>query len=113
VLALMPHAAAMVGHGGSGSTLIALAAGVPLALVPLFVDGPANARRVAGIGAGIELERGLAGTSGLAGAVRALIADPRYREAAGRVAEEIRALPPVDHAVDGIVATVQGRALAA
>ncbi len=31
--AVMPHAAAMVGHGGSGSTLAALAAGVPLALV--------------------------------------------------------------------------------
>ena len=49
---VMPRAAAVVGHGGSGSTLTALAAGVPLALVPLFVDGPENARRVAGAGAG-------------------------------------------------------------
>ena len=49
---VMAHASAMVGHGGSGSTLMALAAGVPLALVPLFVDGPTNARRVAELGAG-------------------------------------------------------------
>jgi UDP:flavonoid glycosyltransferase YjiC (YdhE family) len=107
--ALMPHTAAMVGHGGSGSTLIALAAGVPLALIPLFVDGPANARRVAEIGAGIEL----AGTSGLAGAVERLVGDPRYREAAGRVADELRTLPPVDGAVDDIVATARRRELAA
>ena len=56
--AVMPHASAVVAHGGSGSTLTALAAGVPLALVPLFVDGPANARRVAELGAGIALEDG-------------------------------------------------------
>jgi hypothetical protein len=89
--------------------LIALAAGVPLALIPLFVDGPANARRVAEIGAGIEL----AGTSGLADAVERLVGYPRYREAAGRVAAEIRTLPPVDGAVDDIVATARRRELAA
>lgn len=51
----MPRAAAMVGHGGSGGTLSALAAGVPLALLPQFVDGPANAIRVAELGAGIVM----------------------------------------------------------
>ena len=50
---VMPRALAMVSHGGSGSTLTALAAGVPQAFVPLFVDGPANAERVAALGAGI------------------------------------------------------------
>ena len=40
---VMPHTAAMVGHGGSGGTLAALAAGVPIAFRPQFVDGPANA----------------------------------------------------------------------
>ena len=54
--AVMAQASAMVGHGGSGSTLMALAAGVPLAFVPLFVDGPANARRVAELGGGIALD---------------------------------------------------------
>jgi UDP:flavonoid glycosyltransferase YjiC (YdhE family) len=49
----MAHAGAMVGHGGSGSTLMAMAAGVPLAVVPLFVDQPYNARRVAALGAGL------------------------------------------------------------
>ena len=89
----MPHAAAMVGHGGSGSTLAALAAGVPTAFVPQFVDGPANAERVAALGAGIV-------ATDLAQAVHALLEDRSYRDAAERVASEIRALPPVDDAVE-------------
>jgi UDP:flavonoid glycosyltransferase YjiC (YdhE family) len=89
---VMPRAAAMVTHGGSGSTLMALAAGVPQAFVPLFVDGPDNAERVAAAGAGI-----VAGD--LAADVWALLDDPRYRNAAGAIAGEIRALPPVDDAV--------------
>ena len=54
---VMPHAAAMIGHGGSGSTLAAMAAGVPLGVLPLFADQERNARRVAEIGAGLHLER--------------------------------------------------------
>ena len=93
---VMPRAAAVVGHGGSGSTLIALAAGVPLALVPLFVDGPENARRVADAGAAIVV----GDAADLAGAVRRLLDDDGYVRAARGIAEEIRALPPIDAAVD-------------
>ena len=92
--AVMPHAAAMVGHGGSGGTLAALAAGVPLALTPLFVDGPANAERVAALGAGIVATRCRPRPCTSCSASR------RYRAAAERVADEIRALPPVEDAVE-------------
>jgi UDP:flavonoid glycosyltransferase YjiC (YdhE family) len=95
--AVMPHAAAMVGHGGSGSTLTALAAGVPQVLVPLFVDGPANARRVAELGAGIALEGGPEAAIGRA--VREVLEMPRYSWGAGLVAAEIAGLPPIDGAV--------------
>jgi UDP:flavonoid glycosyltransferase YjiC (YdhE family) len=90
---VMPRAAAMVGHGGSGSTLAALAAGVPQAFIPLFVDGPANARRVAELGAGL-----VAGD--LAADLRALLEDPFYRRGAAAIADEIRALPPVEDAIE-------------
>ena len=90
---VMPHAAAMVGHGGSGGTLAALAAGVPIAFLPQFVDGPANAARVAGLGAGIV-------ATDVAAAVHELLEDPAYRAAAERIAAEMRALPPVDAAVE-------------
>jgi UDP:flavonoid glycosyltransferase YjiC (YdhE family) len=92
--AVMPHAAAMVGHGGSGGTLAALAAGVPVALQPQFVDGPANAARVAELGAGIVVD------GDVAGAVHALLEDAAYREAAEDVACEIRTLPPVEAALE-------------
>ena len=96
---VMRTAAAMVGHGGSGSTLSALAAGVPQALVPLFVDGPANAARVAELGAGIALDGPAAVAAELAPAVRRVLGDPAHRAAARAVADEIAALPPVDDAV--------------
>jgi UDP:flavonoid glycosyltransferase YjiC (YdhE family) len=92
---VMPQAAAMVCHGGFGTVRAGLAAGVPMAVVPLFADQHHNARRVAELGAGIELE---AGAGGLADAVERLLAEPSYREAARRVAEETRRLPTVDTA---------------
>ena len=89
----------MVGHGGSGSTLAALAAGVPQALVPLFVDGPVNAARVAELGAGVALDGADAVAGELAAAVAAVLGDPAHRAAARAVADEIAALPPIDDAV--------------
>ena len=93
--AVMPHAAAMVGHGGSGSTLMAMAAGLPLAVVPLFADQPINAARVAALGAGIALD----GVGELATAVRALLTVPAYRASARAVAAEIAAHPPIEKVV--------------
>jgi MGT family glycosyltransferase len=93
--AVMAHASAMVGHGGSGSTLAAMAAGMPLAVVPLFADQPENAQRVADLGAGLRLD----GLAGLGEAVAALLEDPSYREGARAVAAEIAALEPVERAV--------------
>jgi UDP:flavonoid glycosyltransferase YjiC (YdhE family) len=92
--AVMPHAAAMVGHGGAGSTRAALAAGVPSVVIPGFADQPRNAARVAALGAGIALD----GLAGLGDAVRRLLADDAYRAAARRVAAEVAALPSVDEA---------------
>lgn len=97
--AVMPHVAAMVGHGGSGSTLTALSWGVPLALVPLFADQGTNARRVAEAGAGVVLEGGPEAISGLSKAVSRLLDNPSYRAGAARVRDEIAALAPVDDTV--------------
>jgi UDP:flavonoid glycosyltransferase YjiC (YdhE family) len=101
--AVMAHASAMVGHGGSGSTLAAMAAGLPLAVVPLFADQPENAQRVADVGAGLRLD----GVAGLGEAVGALLEDPSYREGARAVAAEIAALPPVERAVDVLAAIAE------
>src|SRR4029079_3980757 len=93
---VMPHTAAMICHGGSGTVRAGLAAGVPLAPLPLFADQPFNARRVAELGAGVTLDR----ASRAGDAVRWLLADPAYRKAAQRVAAATQRLPTVDRAVE-------------
>ena len=100
---VLGHAAAALVHGGSGSTLGALAAGVPLAVMPLFADQPQNARRVAEVGAGVAVEPNRddldATVSPLREAIRSVLETPSYGERARALAEELRALPVVDHAV--------------
>jgi UDP:flavonoid glycosyltransferase YjiC (YdhE family) len=106
--AVMAHASAMVGHGGSGSTLAAMSAGMPLAVVPLFADQPDNADRIAELGAGLRLD----GVSGLADGVTALLSEPEYRLRAREVADEIAALAPVEDAVGLFEEIAEGAALA-
>lgn len=95
---VLPHAAAIVSHGGSGTVTGTLAAGVPAVVVPFIADQYDNARRVTELGAGLTLEAD--DIVRLPDAVRALLADGTYREAAGRVAAEVRALPIVDTATE-------------
>jgi UDP:flavonoid glycosyltransferase YjiC (YdhE family) len=100
---VLGHAAMAVVHGGSGSTLGAIAAGVPLVVVPLFADQPQNARRVAEVGAGLSVEPDREApdlsTGPLHDAIETVLADPSYGERARALAEELRAQPPVDDAV--------------
>jgi len=53
--ALLPHVAALVHHGGIGTTAEALRAGAPQLVVPLAHDQFDNAARVAAMGAGASL----------------------------------------------------------
>jgi hypothetical protein len=104
---VLAEAALVVAHGGSGTTFGALAAGVPLVVVPLFADQLVNAERVAAAGAAlvIEPERGAArgmGTLGpqhrprLRAAIETVLGEPSYACAARRIADEMRALPAID-----------------
>lgn len=53
--AVLPHVAVVVSHGGMGITQKAIAAGVPLLVVPFGRDQPEVARRVTEAGAGVRL----------------------------------------------------------
>ena len=96
---LMPHAAAMVGHGGFGTTLAGLAAGVPMVVVPLFADQPYTAARVEAVNAGVALEGGPAAVGGLGAALHQVLDGDWYRAGAQRVAEQIARLSPASEAV--------------
>ena len=90
------RADAMVGHGGFGTTLGALLAGVPQVVVPLFADQPYNARRIADLGAGLAADA--EDPAGVRAAVARLLAEPAFRVAAGHVALEAQGLPPIEAA---------------
>jgi UDP:flavonoid glycosyltransferase YjiC (YdhE family) len=91
-------ATVMVTHGGSGSVLGALAAGLPLVVLPLFADQPRNAARVAALGAGITVAGGPAAAGQIGAAVAAVLDNPAYEVGAQRVADEIEALPTAGQA---------------
>ena len=84
-------ASVAVGHGGAGTTLGALAAGCPLVVVPLFGDQPYHAVRVAVSGAGLASSIDEIGKR-----VEQVLANESYRTTARRMADEMRAFPPVD-----------------
>ena len=102
-------ASVVVGHGGAGTTLGALSAGLPLVVVPLFADQPDNARRVAAIGAGVavwpapdappEAMRSSIDPVALREAVTTVLDDPAYGRVASGLGAEMAALPPADEAL--------------
>lgn len=92
---VMPLAAAVIGHGGFGTTMTALAHGVPLVVLPLFaLDQRINALAVADAGAGVALDGGPADVGRLGEALDAVLGDGSFGTGARRVADEISALPP-------------------
>jgi UDP:flavonoid glycosyltransferase YjiC (YdhE family) len=102
----------VVCHGGSGTTFGALAAGLPVVIVPLFADQFANAARVAAAGAGVSLDRSAAdGTrhppdrtdvDPLATAIEDVRGDPSFRRAARDVADEMAAFPTIDRLLEDL-----------
>lgn len=102
---VLQHAALVVHHGGSGTTLGALAAGVPQLLLPQGADQPANAAALAASGAAITLPASPLPTGSLPGsalphdsaaiadAARTLLSTPSHTTAARDLAAEIAGLP--------------------
>lgn len=97
--ALFPHCDAVVSHGGSGTVVDALAAGLPQVVLPIGADQPLNAARVEALGAGVVLDALRATAEEVGVAVRTVLEQPSYRAAAERVREEALALPGSEHAV--------------
>ncbi|MER8070150.1 glycosyltransferase [Streptomyces sp. NPDC094034] len=83
----------VVTHGGAGTTLGTLAAGVPMVIAPQGADQFIQADRVAAAGAGLGLPPGTATPEGVAKAASAVLADQGFRAAARMVADQIAAMP--------------------
>jgi MGT family glycosyltransferase len=103
--AVLEHASAVVTHGGHGTVIKALAADAPLLVLPMGRDQLDNATRVTERGAGLRLEPD-AGADAIAAAVRRLLDEPGFREAAERLGARLRAEARGDEAaaeLEGLV----------
>jgi UDP:flavonoid glycosyltransferase YjiC (YdhE family) len=105
----------VVCHGGSGTVLGALAAGVPMVLLPHFGDQFPNATRIAASGAGVVVEAGWdehgrrrrateQALDRIAPSVAQVRNDPSFRAAAQRMARELQQLPVPESLLDELTA---------
>jgi UDP:flavonoid glycosyltransferase YjiC (YdhE family) len=98
---LFPRVAAVVHHGGAGTTGLALHAGVPAIVVPFTVDQPFWGSRVAALGVGpTPIPRKRLTQERLADALRSTVADEAMRARAVALGVQIRAEDGVAAAVD-------------
>jgi MGT family glycosyltransferase len=87
--AVLRRSAAAILHGGFNTVLDALAAGVPIVALPIAFEQPGTAARVAWTGAGEVLSPRTLSVRRLARALERVIGQPRYRQAASRLAADM------------------------
>ena len=97
---LFPRVAAIVHHGGAGTTAEGLKAGVPSVIVPFFGDQPYWGQRVADLGVGPSpIPRRRLTAERLAQAIREAVTDQAMRQRAANLGVSIRAEDGVARAV--------------
>jgi len=92
--------AAVVHHGGAGTTAAGFRAGVPSLLVPFHGDQPFWARLTAGLGVGPEpIARKRLTAERLAASIQSALSDASMRKKAATLSEKIRREDGVAQAV--------------
>jgi rhamnosyltransferase subunit B len=98
---LFPRAAAIVGHGGAGTTAEALRSGRPSIVVPLAFDQFAIGWQVERLGAGVRVRKSGRTRETIAAALRTALEDETIAARATDVAAEL------EHAPDGAAFTAK------
>lgn len=97
---LFPRMAAVVHHGGAGTTAAGLRAGCPTLICPFGLDQPFWGDRIAKLGAGpAPLPQKRLHAESLGAALAELVSQPRFKEAATRIAAAMQAQDGVATAV--------------
>ncbi|GLV60553.1 hypothetical protein KDH_73720 [Dictyobacter sp. S3.2.2.5] len=97
---LFPRMAAVVHHGGVGTTAAGLAAGIPSIVVPFFADQPFWGRRVHQLGVGPRpIARRRLSVDNLTRALEQALSDQTMREKAAELGERIRTEDGIAHAI--------------
>jgi UDP:flavonoid glycosyltransferase YjiC (YdhE family) len=100
---IMPAVDLAVIAGGHGSVQTAVASGTPFIGLPLQPEQDTNVVVVERLGAGRRLAAKLAGTPALTELARRILAEPRYREAARRLADIYATVDGAGAAADAIL----------
>jgi sterol 3beta-glucosyltransferase len=100
---LFPRMAAVVHHGGAGTTAAGLRAGIPSLVIPFMGDQPFWSRRVKALGVGPEpIPKWTLTADKLAYALRIAASHGPMRERAAALGENIRAEDGVGRAVEAV-----------
>lgn len=86
---VLAHADVVVTHGGHGTVVKALAAGVPILCIPTGRDQPDNAARIVHRNAGLRLPM-RARPAKIAAAIQRILNDPSFRTAAQSLGQQLR-----------------------
>ncbi len=100
---LFPRVAAVVHHGGAGTTAAGLRAGVPSIIVPFFADQPFWGQRVADLGVGSQpIPRKQFTADRLAQAIEIAVTDQAMQQRAADLGAAIRSEDGIARAVEVI-----------
>jgi MGT family glycosyltransferase len=84
-LAVLEHMDAVVSHAGHNTVCESLSRGLPLVLAPIRDDQPIVADQVVRAGAGLRVKFGRVGPDELSEALRRVLTEPSFREAAASI----------------------------
>ena len=100
---LLPHCDVVITHAGFSTVAAALSHGLPIVSIPIDADQPVNAERCAALGLGQTIESAWRTPESIREATLNALRDPSYRRNAGRVRDQIAALPGPEHAANLLV----------
>jgi MGT family glycosyltransferase len=108
---LLPHCDAVITHGGFSSVMACFEQGLPMVAVPLAGgDQPGNSQRCAALGVGRVVGPDERTPELIRAALLDVLRDPKYRQNAIRLKQDLQSLPPVEHSVELLEMLAQGRA---
>lgn len=105
---VLPTCAALVQQGGAGTTMTALAYGVPQLVLPQVSDQHFNAERLAATGAGTSLTGEQATADAVRELVGELVGDGPRRRAATSMRDRVHAMPAPADLVPALAALARG-----
>lgn len=110
-LELMPRMDAVICHAGQNTVSEALSFGLPLLVAPIKDDQPVVAGQVVGCGVGLRISFARPRPQAVREAVRRLLAEPRFREAAAGIRRSFDAAGGAPRAAELLIELLRGTGL--